>query len=78
VYSTGADEQNIWRMSLDSTSSGQTGNRNAAPTQLIASTRGEHQPQFSPDGRLIAFSSKWIAKPCGANLSDRCYPLPGQ
>jgi Tol biopolymer transport system component/DNA-binding winged helix-turn-helix (wHTH) protein len=72
VYSKGADEQNIWRMSLDSTSSGQTGNRNAALTQLIASTRGEHQPQFSPDGRLIAFSSNrsgdseiWIANSDG-------------
>jgi Tol biopolymer transport system component len=59
-------------MSVDSTSSGLTGNRNAAPTPLIASTRGEHQPQFSPDGRLIAFSSDrsgdseiWIANSDG-------------
>jgi Tol biopolymer transport system component len=73
VYSSGASDLNIWRISLDSTSFGLTPNRSAAPTRLIASTRGDGQPQLSPDGRLIAFSSDrsgdpeiWIANSDGS------------
>jgi Tol biopolymer transport system component/DNA-binding winged helix-turn-helix (wHTH) protein len=73
VYSKGADDPNIWRMSLDSTSSNPSPNHRTTTTQLIASTRQDGQPQFSPDGRLIAFSSDrsgdseiWIANSDGS------------
>ena len=41
VYSSGASDLNIWRISLDSTSSSPTPNHSAAPIRLIASTRGD-------------------------------------
>jgi Tol biopolymer transport system component/DNA-binding winged helix-turn-helix (wHTH) protein len=73
VYSKGASDLNIWRMSLNSTSSGVTPNHGVTATRLIASTRIEEQPQFSPDGRLIAFASDrsgdaeiWIANSDGS------------
>jgi Tol biopolymer transport system component len=73
VYSNGASDMNIWRISLDSTSFGPTPNHSAAPTRLIASTRGDGQPQLSPDGRLIAFTSDrsgdpeiWLANSDGS------------
>ena len=73
VYSSGPSDPNIWRMSLDSTSSGPIPNHSAARTRLIASTRGDGQPQLSPDGRLIAFTSDrsgdpeiWLANSDGS------------
>ena len=73
VYSNSASDMNIWRISLDSTLSGPTPNHSAAATRLIASTRGDNQPQLSPDGRLIAFSSDrsgdseiWLANSDGS------------
>ncbi len=73
VYSSGAPDPNIWRISLDSTSSGPTPNHSAAPTRVIASTRDDSQPQLSPDGRLIAFRSDrsgdpeiWLANSDGS------------
>jgi Tol biopolymer transport system component len=73
VFSKGASDLNIWRVNLDSTPSGLTPSHSAAPTRLIASTRGDGQPQLSPDGRLIAFSSDrsgdpeiWIANSDGS------------
>jgi Tol biopolymer transport system component len=73
VYSNGASDLNIWRISLDSTSSAPTPNHSAAPTRLIASTRADGQPQLSPDGRLIAFTSDrsgdpeiWLANSDGS------------
>jgi Tol biopolymer transport system component/DNA-binding winged helix-turn-helix (wHTH) protein len=73
VYSSGAPDPNIWRISLDATSSGPAPNHSAAPVRLIASTHVDFQPQFSPDGRLIAFTSDrsgdpeiWLAKSDGS------------
>jgi Tol biopolymer transport system component len=72
VYSNGASDLNIWRINLDSTSSGPTPN-SSAQTRLIASTREDNQPQLSPDGRLIAFTSDrsgdleiWLANSDGS------------
>lgn len=73
VYSSGASDANIWRINLDSTSSGPTPNHSASPTRLIASTRRDGQMQLSPDGRLITFTSDrsgdpeiWLANSDGS------------
>jgi Tol biopolymer transport system component len=73
VYSNGGSDMNIWRIRLDSTFSGPTPNHSTEPTRLIASTRGDYQPELSPDGRLIAFSSDrsgdseiWLANSDGS------------
>jgi Tol biopolymer transport system component/DNA-binding winged helix-turn-helix (wHTH) protein len=53
VYAqTNSYQVNIWRVQLSSTD--QPAN---PPTPLIASSRMDHNPQFSPDGIRIAFSS---------------------
>jgi Tol biopolymer transport system component/DNA-binding winged helix-turn-helix (wHTH) protein len=73
VYSSGAPDPNIWRISLDATSSGPAPSHSAMPVRLIASTHGDIGPQLSPDGRLIAFQSDrsgeheiWLAKSDGS------------
>jgi Tol biopolymer transport system component/DNA-binding winged helix-turn-helix (wHTH) protein len=73
AYSKGARDQNIWRMNLDSESSEPAPNHRESMVPLIASTRDDAQPQFSPDGRLIAFRSDrsgdpeiWIANSDGS------------
>jgi len=60
-------------MSLNPSSSGLAPNQGGTASQLIASTRSEGQPQFSPDGRSIAFQSDrsgdpeiWIANSDGS------------
>jgi Tol biopolymer transport system component len=73
VYPNGASDMNIWRIRLNSTFSGPARNNSTEPTRLIASTRGDYQPELSPDGRLIAFSSDrsgdseiWLANTDGS------------
>jgi Tol biopolymer transport system component/serine/threonine protein kinase len=52
VYERSSFDANIWRIpgpkALD---------KNSAPTRVIASTATDQEPQFSPDGRKIAFTS---------------------
>jgi eukaryotic-like serine/threonine-protein kinase len=52
AYSTFTIDANIWRLELN-------GGRPAAkpPIKLIASTHLDHTPEYSPDGRRIAFAS---------------------
>ena len=61
---------NIWRVETSAPGAPAP----APPTTVIASTRGEGSPQFSPDGRCVAFSSGrsgtneiWLADPAGSN-----------
>ena len=66
VYSQSINDSNIWRLNLS--------DPNGAPSQLIASTRGESNPQYSPDGKRIAFESNrsgnqevWVCDADGSN-----------
>jgi Tol biopolymer transport system component len=68
AYSQREIESHIWRLALDHA---------AAPARFITSSRADDNPQFSPDGRHIAFSSTrtgereiWVAASDGSN------PLP--
>jgi len=52
AYTQRLDDRNIWRLELPTAD-----NPNPRPTRLIASTRDETLPQYSPDGRYVAFVS---------------------
>jgi Tol biopolymer transport system component len=72
VYTRGFYDTNIWRVATDRTAP-------APGARLIASTQLEEAPQYSPDGRRIAFSSTrgtdtgeiWV---CGSDGSG-CFQL---
>ena len=66
VYSRMNRDTNIWRLNLETAS--------APPTRIIASTLDDHTPDYSPDGKHIAFASTrsgsaeiWIAGSDGAS-----------
>ncbi len=69
-------EQSIWQLTLHKTGAARTPEISAAPAvQLIASTMREDTPQFSPDGKWIAFSSDragstdiWVGRSDGSGL----------
>jgi Tol biopolymer transport system component/predicted Ser/Thr protein kinase len=68
VYSRQVGDVNIWRLDL-----GAHG-KASAPTNLIHSTRGDTNAQFSPDGKRIAFVSDrsgnieiWVCDSDGSN-----------
>jgi Tol biopolymer transport system component len=69
AYSVSAGDTDIWRLELDDTG------RAAKPaTKLIVSTRIDHTPEYSPDGRRIAFGSDrsgnheiWVSNSDGSN-----------
>jgi Tol biopolymer transport system component/DNA-binding winged helix-turn-helix (wHTH) protein len=52
AYTEKSYNSNIWRYEVPGTKG-----RNAPPTELIASTGENESPQFSPDGKRIAFMS---------------------
>jgi Tol biopolymer transport system component len=52
AYSQETWDSDIWRLDLR-----RRGSTEDAPTRLIASTRMDGNPQFSPDGERVAFSS---------------------
>ena len=52
AFARSSSNYNIWRVSGPAA----TGKR-TEPTKLIASTKRQYQPQFSPDGKRIAFGS---------------------
>ena len=52
AYNVSFLDSNIWRLDR----SGSAGRQNP-PTKLISSTRQDHSPQFSPDGKRIVFVS---------------------
>ena len=69
IFSRSFRDYNIWRMAMPA-----AGNPSATPRKLIASTRYETSPAYSPDGKRIAFSSNrggvrqiWVADSDGSN-----------
>lgn len=69
VYEQVVSDTNIWRAEASETPGGA-----GALTKLIASTRYEDAPEFSPDGRRITFSSGrsgntqvWVCNSDGSN-----------
>jgi dipeptidyl aminopeptidase/acylaminoacyl peptidase len=76
AYVHWALEHSIWQLTLHRTGDARTLKISAAPAvQLIASTMREDTPQFSPDGKWIAFSSDragstdiWIGRSDGSGL----------
>jgi Tol biopolymer transport system component/DNA-binding winged helix-turn-helix (wHTH) protein len=81
AYTQTLDDQNIWRLEINSMG------RGVAPTSLIASTLGDNGPGYSPDGQRIVFASTrsgsfgiWVCDRNGANpmqLIDRGPDLTG-
>ena len=71
AYTKQSRDTNIWRLPLRESGSGAT-----AATRLISSTRDDYNPQYSPDGKRIAFSSSrtgtygiWLSDPDGSNAA---------
>jgi Tol biopolymer transport system component/serine/threonine protein kinase len=52
VYERDSFDSNIWRIPGPNAL-----NKNSVPTRLIASTKPDLEPQFSPDGKKIVFTS---------------------
>jgi Tol biopolymer transport system component/DNA-binding winged helix-turn-helix (wHTH) protein len=70
VYSTLRKDTNIWRARIPA-----AGERPSIPKRLIASTRADDKPRYSPDGSKIAFTSSrsgtpevWEANSDGSSL----------
>ena len=69
AYNVSFLDSDIWRVD----GQGAAGRRNP-PARLISSTRQEHSPQFSPDGRKLVFASDrsgsdeiWVSESDGSN-----------
>jgi Tol biopolymer transport system component len=69
AYAVGREDVNIWRVDLKD-----TGQKPGAPVRLIASTREDTLPAYSPDGEKIAFLSDrsgtmeiWVCDNDGSN-----------
>lgn len=67
-------DSNIWRLEGPAASEGSGTGRRSLPTRLISSSRADHSPQYSPDGRKIVFVSDrsgndeiWICDSDGLN-----------
>ncbi len=68
AYTQTLDDENIWRLEIDSTGHGLTA------TSLIASTLTDDAPDYSPDGQKIVFASNrsggygiWVCDRDGTN-----------
>jgi len=55
VYSQWVVDADIWRLDLPAGREGAAATK--PPTKVISSTRLDHTPQYSPDGKRIAFAS---------------------
>ncbi len=72
AYERGVFDANIWRLSLSG-----LGAATGPPARFIASTRGDYAPQYSPDGKRIAFESDrsgvygiWVSDADGSNAVE--------
>ncbi len=83
VYVRSFEDRNIWRVETSAPGAPSS----SPPVLSISSTRVDANPQFSPDGRRVAFQSTrsgdweiWLADPDGANavqLTSMGAPLTG-
>ena len=71
IYEDWQRDSNIWKLDLERTDAGDT----VHPKSFIVSTKWESHPEYSPDGRRIAFASKrsgsteiWICDAEGGHL----------
>jgi Tol biopolymer transport system component/DNA-binding winged helix-turn-helix (wHTH) protein len=78
VYERDAYDSNIWRLPLSAPAVAAS-----PPAQFIASTRGDADPQYSPDGKRIAFESDrggaygiWVCDADGSNTVE-LFSRPG-
>jgi Tol biopolymer transport system component len=74
VYEKAVEDVNIWHIDFDSALSAAGRRRVVSQGPLIASTRMDDTPQYSPDGRYIAYQSTrsgdceiWIARSDGTS-----------
>jgi Tol biopolymer transport system component len=74
VYEKAVEDVNIWHIDFDSALSAPGRRRVVSQGPLIASTRMDDTPQYSPDGRYIAYQSTrsgdceiWIARSDGTS-----------
>jgi Tol biopolymer transport system component len=72
AYQRAVCDTKIWRLSLSD-----PGVAAGAPSRFIASTRAEESPQYSPDGKRIAFQSErsgplgiWVSDADGSNAVE--------
>jgi eukaryotic-like serine/threonine-protein kinase len=68
AYSQEFRDTNVWKIGIDGTAN------KSGPTRLISSTRQDYGPQYSPDGKKIAFTSGrsgsneiWVSDADGLN-----------
>jgi hypothetical protein len=57
VYEKAVEDLNIWHIDFDSVLSAPGHHRAVSQGQLIASTRVDETPEYSPDGRYIHYQS---------------------
>lgn len=74
AYIEAFDDTNIWRVEAPNSASRALTRSSGSPARLIYSTRLDHSPQISPDGKKIAFISNrsgkdaiWLCDSDGAN-----------
>jgi len=75
IYVSGAMDSDLWRVELPAVAGPSDGHdRVLAPTRVLSSSRMDAMPDFSPDGKRVAFCSNrsgsmeiWVADADGTN-----------
>jgi Tol biopolymer transport system component/DNA-binding winged helix-turn-helix (wHTH) protein len=74
VFADSSEDTDIWRVNGPAFTHNKSARAPSAPTRLISSTRMDTNPQYSPDGSRIAFTSSrsgaveiWVCDSDGSN-----------